>query len=287
MRLLVVFNPVAGRRHHARWREVTERLAAAGHHIEAVATRGPGHAEHLAATATRERCDALLVAGGDGTVNEVLNGLGNAAPPLAIYPLGTANVLAAELGMPSHPAGFVRTFLAATPRPAWPGEIAGRRFALMAGIGFDARVVAAVSTRTKRLLGRTAYLAAAAAEWARLRPASYRVTIDGTDHEAAGVVIAKARYYGGRMSAAPDARITDPRLHVCLLQGGRRRDLGAYALALARGRLHLRPDVRIVTGTTVAIAAPAGEPVQVDGDIRVHLPAVARVAPSPVMLFMA
>ena len=246
----------------------------------------------IAAAVSRNDCDTLLVAGGDGTVNEVLNGLRVADLPLAIYPLGTANVLAAEIGMPASPAAFVRALAAATVQDAWLGEANGggaatRRFALMASAGFDARTVAAVATRGKRWLGRAAYLAAAAGLLARHRPARYRVTIDGTAHEAAGVIVAKGRYYGGRMSVAPDARITDPRLHVCLLHGDRRRDLAGYAIALATGTLHTRPDVRIIPATEVAITGPDGDPVQLDGDIRLHLPATLRIARVPVPLLMA
>lgn len=286
-RLLVVFNPVAGRRRHAALRQTLSHLEHAGYHVTTETTHGPGHAEAIAAGSRDKAFDMLVVAGGDGTFNEVVNGMFGSSLPLALYPMGTANVLAAEINMPADPLRFVRTLASTAPQPAWLGEIAGRRFALMAGSGFDAQVVAAVNARTKRHIGKAAFLVAAAHQLARHSPARFRVDIDGVDHDAAAVVIAKGRYYAGRMAVAPGARITSPELHVCLFHGERRRDLVGYGLALAGGHLQARPDVTVVAGQEVRIAGADGQPVQVDGDIRVHTPFTARVSGAPIMLVMA
>ena len=285
--VLAVLNPVAGRRRHDGFRDVLARLEAAGLDVDLRITSGRGDAERLASGAASLGFTMVLAAGGDGTVNEILNGLAAASLPLAIYPLGTTNVLAREIGMPRDPSSFARLLYATPPGQAWIGEIAGRRFAIMASVGFDAHVVAAVDEKLKRRIGKGAYVAAAARHLLRHVSDSYGVTIDGRRYEAAAVVIAKGRYYGGSFVAAPLARITEPCFQVCLLGGGKRKDVLRYAAALACGRLSRLADVRIVAGCEVEIAGSVGEPVQGDGDILVNLPAVARLASSPISLVMA
>ena len=100
----------------------------------------------------------MVVAGGDGTVNETINGLARSGLPLALIPLGTANVLAAEIGLQTDPAAVARCVAFGQPRPIALGAANGRRFILMAGAGFDANVVAGVSVPMKRWLGKGAYI---------------------------------------------------------------------------------------------------------------------------------
>src|SRR5271170_6408643 len=100
LRLRVIYNPIAGQRHGARLRKTFRALAGSGASLSVIETKGPGDAERAAASASRADTDILIVAGGDGTINEVVNGLmatPGPVPAMAILPLGTANVLAQEI----------------------------------------------------------------------------------------------------------------------------------------------------------------------------------------------
>src|SRR5262245_64058454 len=114
-------------------------------------TTGRGDAQAVASRITKDQCDRIVVAGGDGTVNEVLNGLTPHSPPIGLIPMGTANVLAAEIGLGSQPREIAKAIARGEPRPVSLGDVNGRKFALMTGVGFDAFVVATVSAPIKRM----------------------------------------------------------------------------------------------------------------------------------------
>src|SRR3546814_9912518 len=157
----------------------------------------------------------LVAAGGDGTINGVVNGLAGGGVPLALLPLGTANVLAAEIGLEESPAGIVRAILRGPAVPIHLGDVNGRHFTLMAGIGLDADVVAAVNPRLKRATGKFAYAVATLQRWLRYRRHRFRIEIDGVPHEAAAAVVANGRYYAGRFVCAGEARMPAPFLPLC------------------------------------------------------------------------
>jgi diacylglycerol kinase (ATP) len=267
--LMVIFNPAAGRRRRrgmARAMRLLEGRADITHRR----TAARGDAEAFARAALPGVI--AVVAGGDGTANEAANGLLAAGGgELAVIPLGTANVLAAELGILdiASAAGVAAAGSLLTYRP---GLANGRGFLMMAGAGFDAHVVAGVSPRLKRLFGKGAYVAETLRQLLEFRFPRYRVTIDGATHEAASVIVARGHFYGGRFVVAPEARLDSDELHVCLFRrGGRLRTIG-YALALALGRLHRLADVEIIRGRKIVIEGPPGDPVQGDGDLIGCLP---------------
>lgn len=278
-RLLVIFNPAAGWRRRQRLEPVLAALRARGCAIEIMETTARGDAERYAKTADPASFDRMVVAGGDGTVNEVVNGLAGSGTALAIVPLGTANVLAAEIGLATDAAGIARTIAEGVPRPISLGLVNGRRFLLMAGVGFDAHVVREVSVALKRRLGKAAYV------WATLRQLrafdfpTYRVEIDGTPYQAASVVIANGRYYAGRFVCAPEGRLEDPRLAVCLFLRSGPWAAIRYALTLFTGRLPRLGSYRVIPASRLEITGPPGDPVQGDGDIVGHLPAEIEVLP--------
>src|ERR1700760_1151920 len=160
--MIVIFNPVAGRRRaHLLWR-VLDVLVANGVRLDIAETHRAGHAETLAREAARRGEPMVVAAGGDGTIAEVANGLLGTGARLGIIPLGTANVLAHELGLPFAPSAVAAALAFGRPRPIWPGIAAGangsRLFVQMLGAGFDAQVVHRLSSPLKRALGRTAYV---------------------------------------------------------------------------------------------------------------------------------
>ncbi|MGH6930488.1 MAG: diacylglycerol/lipid kinase family protein, partial [Dongiaceae bacterium] len=157
--MTIVFNPTAGGRRRMRLEQTLELLRDSGCQISLQATAARGDAETIARTFcdTPPTPDLLVVAGGDGTINEAVNGMlsnGSASWPLALVPLGTANVLAAEIGLTTEPAAVARTIARGATTRAYVGMANGRCFTAMAGVGFDAHVVANVDLRLKRRLGK-------------------------------------------------------------------------------------------------------------------------------------
>ena len=279
-RILVVYNPAAGPGQAALLDKTVTGLRAAGFEVTLRAGQQTGDAALIAATALYGGYDLVVAAGGDGTVNEVINGLAGCSVPFTVFPIGTANVLAAEFGITAAPTHFVRLIKQGKVDMASLGEINGRRFILMASFGFDAHVVSAITKSEKKLLGKGAYVYHACRRLATFDAPDYELIINGHHYNAAAAVIAKGRYYGGGFVVCPDARVTDPRFHVCLMTGRRRRDVLRYAFALCRGTLHRQSDVRIIAANEVHICAPAHAPIQVDGDIRVRTPAFLKIVPS-------
>ncbi|MBL8663961.1 MAG: hypothetical protein JNM29_14085 [Candidatus Odyssella sp.] len=279
--LLVIYNPIAGRRRGGVLARASAALAAAGIAVRTEPTAARGDAERLARAA--RGAGTVAVAGGDGTVNEAINGLAGGGARLALIPLGTANVLAAELGLPSDPEALARIAAGDTVRAIHLGEAAlasgTRRFAMMAGVGFDAHVVANVRPGLKRAAGKLAYGWQMLVEWLRLGPRRYRVTADGVRYACASAILAKGRFYAGRYVAAPEASLDRPSYELVLFERGGRWAVLRYALALGLGRLHSAKGVRILRAREIAIEGDAGEPVHADGDPIGTLPARFTIAP--------
>ena len=303
----MIHNPVAGRRRRQRFQAALDLLERDGDELSLRTTEAPGDATRLAREIEPGEADLVVAAGGDGTINEVVNGLvaralemGSrpATLPLAIVPLGTSNVLAAEIGLGTSPAAAARTIREGVVRRISLGRITGagipdgRSFILMAGAGVDARAVADVNPSLKRHFAQGAYVWAGLRAVLRSRDLRYRVEVDGAAHEAASVIVAKASRYGGPFIVAREARLDDPRFQVCLFARGGLWATALYGLALALGRIEAAPGFTSVPGRKVRITAPASqsgdssmaEPVQCDGDDMARLPVAIEVVPDALSL---
>lgn len=285
-RVLIIYNPVAGPRRERRFRKVLAQLRRAGCHITVRETTRSGDAEDFARRATAIDCDVLVAAGGDGTINEVINGMVERGLPLAIIPLGTANVLAAEIGLSTRPEDIARAIVHGRRVAVTVGRIGERRFIQMAGLGFDAHVVEAVSPSLKRMLGKGAYVVESLIEIVNHRPTRFEIEIDGTPREAATVILANGHFYAGRFVCAPEASVRTPLLHVCLFHDAGRLACIKYSLALLLGLIPKLKSVETLTARHLVLRGPAGEPVQCDGDILAALPAEVSVEPDRLELMM-
>ncbi len=280
--VLVIFNPTAGRRRARRIAAALRGMRAAGIGFLLRRTEGRGDAEHLAREAGPGT--TVVVAGGDGTANEAANGLLAAGGGrLALIPLGTANVLAAELGIEGA-SGGIGALKAGRELSYRPGLANGRGFLMMAGVGFDAHVVAGIAPRAKRLLGKAAYVLEMLHQLRRFPFPSYRVTVDGTIRQAASVVVARGHFYAGRFVLAPTARLDQATLHVCLFHDAGRLAVLRYAIALGLGRISRGRGLEILVGRQILIEGPVGDPVQGDGDIIARLPVLITLSPTAIDL---
>jgi diacylglycerol kinase (ATP) len=296
--ILLIRNPTAGKRRRGLVDAVVARVRAEGWTVDLVDTAAAGDARRLAETCDAARYSVIAVAGGDGTINEVVNGLARRgaedpalAPSLAIVPLGTANVLAHELGLKISAAAIAGAITAGHELSMRPGAASAdgsaRHFSLMAGAGFDAHVVAGVSASLKRRWGKLAYVWRSLVESARYRPVRYLVEIDGVRHEAASVIVTRGRHYAGPYVVAPDAMLSEPTLHVCLFERWGRLQPLRFGAALVLGRLPRAAGYRVVAGQDVRISVEGDttrQPLQIDGDDALSLPVSIALAAGAVRM---
>jgi diacylglycerol kinase family enzyme len=284
--MLIVFNPVAGSRRRSRLLRAMALLPAA----RLAETAGPGHAEALARAAALAGEDCVVAAGGDGTIAEVAAGLLGHATALGILPLGTANVLSLELGLPHAPEAAAWVLLAGRAVPLWPGiarfaDGRTRLFVQMLGAGFDAEVVRLLDTRLKRAVGRAAYVWQTLATLPRYDFPPVTVRLDGGAPLAAGaVVVTKGRLYAGPFPLAPDATPLQPGFQVALIRGGMARAALAGAL-LPLGLLPRLPGLVLRPARHVALEGP-GVPAQADGDPCGGLPVGIEDAAAPLCVLL-
>jgi diacylglycerol kinase (ATP) len=289
----IIRNPSARRAlPERRLREAAEPLRRRGWQIELRSTRGPGEAQSLAREAATAAASAVVAAGGDGTIHEVVNGLAGSGTALGVVACGTANVWAGEAGLPASPERALALVANGWRARLDLGEVEGiedldgtrqlsRYFLLMCGLGLDGTVVRAMHGRrsAKRLLGRAAFAPAIARTAFCAQPLPVRITAGRRElhRELLQAVAGNTRGYGGLLRLTGDARADDGMLDLLVLSGaGRRRQAELVARAL-RGGLHRRraPGVDYLRESTLAItldtAARAALEVQADGE---HLGAV-------------
>ncbi len=296
MKSLLIVNPAAGQ---GRPQEALESLQAAFAPVlgGVVITQGRGDAERAARSAAADGYEAVLAAGGDGTVNEVVNGLMAAgeiggALPLGLVPMGTQNVLASELGLPAaDPDATLALLRAGRTRRIDVGLAGGRHFVLMAGFGFDAQVVGEVLRPVKALLGPAAYAFAAAGALAKYRSTHIRLRLDGEEvrSEAFLVVVANAASYAYRqIKLAPFASLDDGWLDVCVFERARGDRVGfASQMMAVLARRHLRdPRVRYYRGKHLVLESEPPIQGQMDGDTFGGTPIEISVVPSALPVFV-
>jgi diacylglycerol kinase (ATP) len=285
-RVLIIVNPAAGGSRFAvrRLRRVIAALERRGCTVVLRhASAQPGDVERLAREAEPD-FEAIVAAGGDGTVNAVVNGLAGAPREVALLRLGTANLLAREIGLPRQAERLAELIATAPAQPIWPGQVDGRLFVMMASTGFDAETVAGVDPRLKRYIGRLAFIWAMLVRLWHYRPCELVVEADGAEHRAAGLIAAKGRFYAGPFTVAPRANPADPVLDLVLFHRAGRMAILGYAAALLLGRLPCSKHVTMLRAGIVIVSGSHNLPVQADGEIVGQLPAMIGIAERPQLL---
>lgn len=289
--IAIIINPKA--RRGMAYRQVRKRLETVLRDLRIQAewweTQGPGHATELARRLRSEAIDMLLVAGGDGTVNEVVNGWLDHTVPIGILPIGTSNILARVYGIQgSLEAACIRIFYG-KPRPIPIGQANGRYFVLMAGVGLDGEVVTATRPEQKLRWNRLAYA------WHALRlafrPCPYELrvySLDGEDllMKATQVIVTLVPNYGGFFRIIPPQWLAEHPMWAVGFQKNRWWNYIKYCLLAIPG-WHVRlPDVatlRVTEGLRIE-SSPACTPVQVDGEAAGSTPVRIRLTDFTVRL---
>lgn len=288
MRPCMIFNPTARGEKARRHRKFFDSLATG---CDLKPTTGPGTARELARRAIEEGHEIVIAAGGDGTVFEVLNGLGDARDgfqraALAVLPVGTANVFAHELDLPIDPTLAWQAILQG--RTRWidlpeahyqcDGRTAHSYFCSVAGAGLDARAVQRVNWGLKKNVGKLAYILASLQ--ALSEPGGLvECRFDGREVRGRGVVVSNGRFYAGRVPLFPDGRLDSGRLHLCVVERVTPAVLAAGLLAYVSGRWFRPNSVHNSSGTHFRLDSAQPAPLQLDGEAVGQLPATVRVAP--------
>ncbi len=253
--------------------------AAAGWEVETVATDREGRATKLARDAAERGVDVVVVYGGDGTLNEAVNGLAGTRTAVAILRGGTANVWAKETHVPKDAVKAMRVIVAGERRAVDLGVANGRYFLLMCGVGLDAAIVERVGARTKRRLGAFAYIVSGARAVFGTKAWRTDVAIDGTHEPSLYWLLAgNTRSYGGMVEITHRALADDGLLDIALMRRGGVLRVIADGVRVLLRRHDRSSNVRYSRARSLEIAAP-GIPIQLDGEACGVTPLRLEVAP--------
>jgi diacylglycerol kinase (ATP) len=272
-KILVILNPAARGERAKNTYERIQKLPAA----IVQTTSAPGDARGLASWGVKKGYRTVVAAGGDGTINEVVNGLVGSDVALGILPVGTMNVFAAELGLPNSLEKAWAVIRARHIRRVDLVRANEQYFVQLAGVGLDAQVVQATSLNFKKNFGPLSYLFSAAQIAAR-KPPKLIVEHDERRLEGSFVLIGNGRYYGGPVAFFKDARIDDGKLDVLIFKNLGYLDIARYLGTILMGNHTELDDVEYFQTKRVHVSSADDVPVEVDGEVVTTLPVTFRIS---------
>jgi diacylglycerol kinase (ATP) len=295
---ILISNPVAGIRSALRSRQIHDIVAvlrssgiAAGLRF----TSSPGEGKQLASEAVKDGCDLVIVCGGDGTINEVANGMATGPVPLAVLPGGTANIVAKELGLPGRIVKAARQLPSWRPcrvplgRATWEesGSLRQRYFLAVAGIGFDARIISQLDVSMKSRIGVAAYCWEAIRQVFEYNFPHFQCTANGATASPTFAVVQRSGRYAGWLKLARSHSIREPGFSCCLFEGSTPRRYFRYALGVLSRTHHWMGDIRFLSGSSVGCVSEKPEdPIyfEVDGELAGQIPVTFDVVPDALTL---
>lgn len=284
---LLIANPKAKRFSEKRLLKALGILSANGFDVEVKKTSFKGEAEVLSRELSHDY-NIIIAAGGDGTFNEVINGLALTEKKMAILPMGTTNVLAKELDIEEDVEGAVMRIINGKERLLSVGSITlqsppiSRYFCLMAGIGFDGEAVYGCNETLKRFLGKGAYILSGLKTLLRYAPEPLTFNFDSMAKKGYSAIIGKASKYGGDFKITPDASLFKTDLYMFLMHNRKRMDILRYFLAIISGRHRSLKDITYSRAKEIDIEGRAK--VQIDGDFIGYTPATIKVIPDAIRM---
>lgn len=249
-------------------RNLIDWVRAKGYVVEPHLTLEPGDGTAMAATAARGGADVVIAMGGDGTVNEVVNGLDGFETPLGIVPLGTANDFAAQAGIPADADHAMDVILRRKPVCIDTASLNGRRFLNVSTGGLGAEATAETPSDAKETLGPMAYAITGVRKFAELQP--YRARFEGQGFTFEGdflmFAVGLTRASGGGTLVTPNASVTDGLLDVCVVEAMGRADFARLVLKVKRGEHLGEPGVHYAQLPSITITSEMPLSVNVDGE---------------------
>lgn len=266
----LIINPTSGTwLHRVDVDVVRGKLARRGVSLHVYETRKQGDATAEARRAVGQEFDLVIAAGGDGTINEVANGLAGSQVPLAILPQGTENVLAQEFSIPLDPSHASDVILEGNTVTIDLGLVKNRHFLLMVGIGLDAQVASEVAPSMKKIFGSAAYPLTALQTVLRFDPCEMEIAIDNEAFPRTGyfVIVGNSRNYAAGFMVTPLARLDDGRLDVCIFKRKTIVDLVRYVAATAQLKQMDLRDVQYLQAEKIEVRAAEKLPVHADCEV--------------------
>jgi diacylglycerol kinase family enzyme len=307
-RVALIENPASGSlslRRRGVVRKAVSALIEAGIEVDHQVIDGPGGGADLALEAVERGCDTVLVCGGDGTVHEALQPLVGTGVALGVLPLGTANALAADLGLSGSPAKAIRALLDAKRvqvpvgwiRYCTPdGAEECRYFTVAAGVGPDALLMASMDPALKRRLGYLLYMIEAFRIWVSHRFPLFEARVDDGDGGeatvcASQILAVRIRSFGGALGQlAPGATLHSRKLSLVAFRTRSRLSYLRFLLAVVAGRQTFSNGVELITAKAVECSAAPGAKgpifVEADGEVLGHVPARMEMTSEKLMLLV-
>lgn len=308
-RVALIYNPASGQYSVGRKSAIQNVMAVlrqAGIAAEAFETGAPGSAMALAEQAIRDGFDTVLACGGDGTVHEVVQSLVGTEIALGVIPLGTANALAADLGLIASPPKVARMLLDTAPARVSVGRIhfndssgnpGSRYFIVAAGIGADALLMSRLDVRLKRRLGYVLYLIEAFRIWATSSFPVFEAVMPANGHGGARVVdvsqllAVRVHSFGGVLrKLAPGASLRNGSLTLLAFKTQSRLHYLLFLLAVVAGRHTFTREVELLDTPSIECRARNGSSdelfVEADGEVLGSLPVRLEVVPHSLTLLI-
>jgi YegS/Rv2252/BmrU family lipid kinase len=280
---MLIYNPRSGRQRD-REKEVqlfVDLMRQRGFQVEARRTERPLHATELAKEAVERSLDLVIASGGDGTLNEVLQTMVRSNVALAVWPAGTANVVALDLKLPRTPFEIVDLISRSDSRYRVHVALAGTRYYFFtAGIGLDAEIIEAVDAELKKQIGKGAFWLAGFSHLVKWNPTQITLNIDGKTYQGTFAIIGKSFGYGGTLSLTPYARLDEDMLDVCIFSGTSKLKYISYLASCLNNSQLKREGVTYVKTRRVDVSSIVSLPVQADGEVIGNLPMTFEVVPN-------
>jgi len=274
----MILNPAAKSEGAGELQQILYKMAG---EIRIELTEGVRSATEKAAKAARNGSAVIVAAGGDGTINEVINGIVGTGAVLGIMPVGTANVLARQLNLPIGieeawkviKAGYIRAVDLVQVDYHLDGQPQRRHFVQMAGVGMDAHIIKRVTWKQKKRWGRFSYVFELFRAINDPLPPIKIEMDENPPREGAFALIGNGEFYGGPFRVFNKASMTDGLMDVCLFQSNGFFNLLVYLQAILRGTQASTRGISYYQCRSVGMTSPSEVPIEVDGDFTGYLPA--------------
>lgn len=273
-KICIIFNPKAGSSKLAKLNKIIAELNK-NNIVTLFETTAEGDATNIARSESA-RFDIVVAAGGDGTINEVVNGI-DPNTPLAIIPMGTANIVAIEAGISNNSKAICAAINQGKTKKAYASTINNKKFILMAGIGYDAKVVNNINPKLKKVFGKLIFALEGLKQFFKLKEFNITVTSNNQTHYANWVLITNAKYYAGPHSITKRTNIFNEDL-VCYLFQDLTKLSFLYNLFLIIffGDLSKSKKIKTIHSSSFDISSQHTTPIQCDGEPFGYLPATVQ-----------
>ena len=278
-KLCLIYNPAA---RGEKARLLDSKLRSIANEATIFRSRKPGDAKLLAAAAVRRGFETIVAAGGDGTVNEVVNGIAQSKARLGILPIGTMNVFAHEIGLPLNQVQKCwDVILDGRSRTIDLASANNRFFVQLAGVGLDAQALKETDRQMRRSIGPLSYVLSAAEIIGRPAPNLFVSAPDRLPSTASFVLVGNGKHYGGPVPVFRDARNDDGLLDVLIFKNLGYLDIVRYLHEILLGTYSDKGDIEYFQTRSVRIMSDQKVPVEIDGEAALETPIHFEIAGNP------